>query len=407
MARGAQTPRARGPAGGHPSGPQGRHARACGPRWPGVVQPAGSLGSVHDARPLPRRAPRRPRRGPARPPGRRPLPLAGGRLVGRDQGVGGGPGRACSRRSAPAGRARTTGCAPHRPAVRRHRLGAGLARRAAVLHAPRPPEQEHAVLLTVDAGGTERVLVDPMALDPSGLTTLDTWQPTKEGAPARLPARRGRHRGVGAARAGRRHRRARRRPHRPGPLLARRLAARRRGVLLRPPAAPRARARRRGAVPPAGVAAPARHRPDRGRRWSSARAQAATEYYGVSVSRDGRWLQVSASEGTAPRNDLWLADLDGADRRGARRSRPVQVDVDAQTGLEVGRDGRASCSPTATRRAAGSASPTRTTPAAEHWVDLLAEDPERRARRLRGPRRTRARARRCCSRPGPGTPSPS
>jgi prolyl oligopeptidase len=34
-----------------------------------------------------------------------------------------------------------------------------------------------------------------------------------------------------------------------------------------------------------------------------------TSYYGVSVSRDGRWLTVSASLGTAPRNDLWLADL--------------------------------------------------------------------------------------------------
>src|SRR4029079_9138013 len=31
-----------------------------------------------------------------------------------------------------------------------------------------------------------------------------------------------------------------------------------------------------------------------------------TNYYGVSVSMDGRWLSVSASAGTAPRNDLWL-----------------------------------------------------------------------------------------------------
>ena len=29
--------------------------------------------------------------------------------------------------------------------------------------------------------GTERVLIDPMALDPTGLTTLDAWQPSKEG----------------------------------------------------------------------------------------------------------------------------------------------------------------------------------------------------------------------------------
>ena len=41
--------------------------------------------------------------------------------------------------------------------------------------------QEHAVLLTIDPDGTERVLLDPIALDPSGLSTLDSWQPSKEG----------------------------------------------------------------------------------------------------------------------------------------------------------------------------------------------------------------------------------
>ena len=35
--------------------------------------------------------------------------------------------------------------------------------------------------MTVDPDGTERVLLDPIAIDPSGLTTLDTWQPSKEG----------------------------------------------------------------------------------------------------------------------------------------------------------------------------------------------------------------------------------
>ena len=37
------------------------------------------------------------------------------------------------------------------------------------------------MLLTVDPDGTERVLIDPMAIDPSGTTTLDAWQPSKEG----------------------------------------------------------------------------------------------------------------------------------------------------------------------------------------------------------------------------------
>ena len=34
-----------------------------------------------------------------------------------------------------------------------------------------------------------------------------------------------------------------------------------------------------------------------------------TNYYSVSVSRDGRWLIIGAAAGTAPRNDLWIADL--------------------------------------------------------------------------------------------------
>ena len=45
----------------------------------------------------------------------------------------------------------------------------------------RDPGQEHAVLCTQVADGPAEVLIDPMAIDPSGLTTLDAWQPDKEG----------------------------------------------------------------------------------------------------------------------------------------------------------------------------------------------------------------------------------
>jgi prolyl oligopeptidase len=45
----------------------------------------------------------------------------------------------------------------------------------------RTADQEHAVLVTVDPDGTERTLLDPMRLDPAGTTTLDAWQPSKEG----------------------------------------------------------------------------------------------------------------------------------------------------------------------------------------------------------------------------------
>ena len=45
----------------------------------------------------------------------------------------------------------------------------------------RTSEQEHAVLLVIEADGSERTLIDPMQVDPSGTTTLDSWQPSKEG----------------------------------------------------------------------------------------------------------------------------------------------------------------------------------------------------------------------------------
>lgn len=41
--------------------------------------------------------------------------------------------------------------------------------------------QEHAVLHVVDVDGSERVLLDPMLLDPTGRTTLDAWQADTQG----------------------------------------------------------------------------------------------------------------------------------------------------------------------------------------------------------------------------------
>src|SRR5215470_16123359 len=45
----------------------------------------------------------------------------------------------------------------------------------------REPGQEHATLITSAPGEPDRTLIDPMALDPSGTTTLDSWAPDKEG----------------------------------------------------------------------------------------------------------------------------------------------------------------------------------------------------------------------------------
>src|SRR3954465_6893390 len=45
----------------------------------------------------------------------------------------------------------------------------------------RTAEQEHAVLLVTEPDGAERVLLDPMEIDATGTTTLDSWQPSKDG----------------------------------------------------------------------------------------------------------------------------------------------------------------------------------------------------------------------------------
>jgi len=59
-------------------------------------------------------------------------------------------------------------------------------------------------------------------------------------------------------------------------------------------------------------------------------------YYGVDVSVDGRWLLVSASIGTEPRNDLYIADLSSRQAELVE----VQAGVDALTSAEVAHDGR-------------------------------------------------------------------
>jgi prolyl oligopeptidase len=60
-----------------------------------------------------------------------------------------------------------------------------------------------------------------------------------------------------------------------------------------------------------------------------------TTYFGVHTSRDGRWLVVSGAAGTAPRDDVWIADL-----AAGGELREFQVGVDAQTAAWVARDGR-------------------------------------------------------------------
>jgi prolyl oligopeptidase len=209
----------------------------------------------------------------------------------------------------------------------------------------REPGQQFAVLYVRDTGDshtdpqTARVLIDPMAMDPEGHTTLDSWQPSKEGdllayqisqggneesdvyvmnvetgETVEGPIGRCRYSPIAWLKGGSAF------------YYVRRIAP----ELL--PESERHFHRRVylhtvGADPQTDVLV-------------FGAGMNMTNYYGVSVSRDGRWLEVSSSEGTEPRNDLWIADLT-ASEPSSPSFELVQGDVDAQTSVTFGRDGRA------------------------------------------------------------------
>ena len=97
-------------------------------------------------------------------------------------------------------------------------------------------------------------------------------------------------------------------------------------------------------------------------------------YYGVSVSRDGRWLILSASVGTAPREDIWIADLTASDPA-APALVPLMTGLDAQASPRVGRDGRlyVLTDLAAPRGRICVADPA--VPGPDGWRDLVGEDP--------------------------------
>ncbi|GGO00142.1 prolyl endopeptidase [Microbispora rosea subsp. aerata] len=237
----------------------------------------------------------------------------------------------------------------------------------------RAPDQEHPVLYVADESG-ERVLLDPTALDPSGLTTLDSYQPDKEGnrlayqisvggdEESRLyvvdvatgevlegPIDRCRYSPVAWLPGGEAFYYIRRLA--PSLVPAGEEQFHRRVYL-----------HRVGTSPDDDVLI-------------FGEGMEKTNYYGVSVSLDGRWLSISASRGTAPRNDLWLADLVASSPE-APELVTVQQDVDAQTGLRFGRDGRlyVFTDRDAPRGRICVTSPE--TPGPEHWRDLIPEDGE-------------------------------
>ncbi|TYK52336.1 prolyl oligopeptidase family serine peptidase [Actinomadura decatromicini] len=239
----------------------------------------------------------------------------------------------------------------------------------------RTAEQEHPVLYTVGPDGSERVLVDPTALDPEGTTTLDGWQPDKEGRRLAYklstggdeesllyvmdiasgervegPIDRSRYSSVAWLPGGEAYYYVRRLPARDVP-------------------AGEEQYHRRVYLHRVGT------EPDTDDVLIFGAGMDKTNYYGVGVSRDGRWLTVSSSQGTAPRNDLWIADLSASPLE-SPGLRPVQVGVDAGTGVHIGRDGRAYIftDRDAPRSRLCVADPSDL--AYEAWRDLIPQDPE-------------------------------
>ena len=237
----------------------------------------------------------------------------------------------------------------------------------------RDPDQEHAVLYVVEEDGSERALVDPVAVDPTGRTTLDSWQPDKEGrllayqlshggdeeAVLRVmdvstgdvvdgPIDRCRYSSVAWLPGGKAF------------YYSRRLA---------PEAVPEGEAlyHRRVYLHVVGTA------PESDALIFGEGRDKST-YYGVSVSRDGRWLVLAAVIGTAPRGDIWIADLTAADPA-APQLVPVMVGRDAQASPHVGRDGKLYVwtDLNAPRGRLCVADPQ--APAPENWRDLIPEDP--------------------------------
>jgi prolyl oligopeptidase len=237
--------------------------------------------------------------------------------------------------------------------------------------------QEHAVLYTAAGDEPERALIDPMAIDPSGTTTLDSWQPDYEGRllayqmseggreesvlrvmdvvtgeDADGPIDRCRYTEVAWLPGGKAFYYARRLA--PGAVRAGEEQYHRRVYLHR-------------------VGTPAAEDV-----LIFGDGLEKTNYYGVMVSRDGRWLVIEASAGTAPRNDVWIADLT-ASPEGAPDLRVLQQGVDAQVGVHAGRDGQLYVhtdrdAPRGRLAVADPADPA--FPGYQSWRDLLPEDSE-------------------------------
>jgi prolyl oligopeptidase len=235
----------------------------------------------------------------------------------------------------------------------------------------REPEQDHPVLWVREPNGAEQALIDPSALSPDHTTTLDRWVPSNDG---RLIA-------YDLSEGGDEESAVRVLDVATGQVIDGPIDRTRYGSL---------------AWLPGGdaffyVRRPRQDDPFNRRVWlhrlgtdpetddklvfGEQEGIDKTAYLGLDLSLDGRWLSVSVNLGTAPRNDVYLADLvtSSSERPGWR---PIFTGQDAQLSAGVAPDGRLYCFTDldAPRGRLAVTDPER--PAPEQWRELVPEDPD-------------------------------
>lgn len=241
----------------------------------------------------------------------------------------------------------------------------------------RAPGQDHAVLLVEDGAG-RRALVDPNALDPDGTVVLDGWAPSLEGDRVAYllssggdeestlwvidvatgfslegPIDRVRYSPLAWLPGGEELLYVRRLP--PWEVPAGEEAFHRRVY--------RHRVRSHAQTEDELLFGQDGRGPD----------VEPTAYLGVEVSHDGRYVAVTVSLGTAPRNDLWVAELPAAGEVPAWRPALVGVDAQAQPAFDRRGNLWVLTDLDAPRRRLVRADPA--DPAPGSWVDVLGEDP--------------------------------
>ncbi|MFB8764827.1 prolyl oligopeptidase family serine peptidase [Nocardiopsis alba] len=200
------------------------------------------------------------------------------------------------------------------------------------------PGQEHSVLSVQDGDGPERTLIDPGALDPSGTTTLDSWSPSPDG---RLLA-------YQLSEGGDEESLLRLMDVDSGELVDTPIDRTRYSPVAWLPDGSAFYYVRRLSTDLVPEGEESYHRRVYLHRLGTPAEEDAivfgegrdkTEYYGLSISTDGRWLVLSSAKGTSAAIDLWVADLHEGPLESPRLV-TVQEGVDADTGARVGRDGR-------------------------------------------------------------------